>query len=105
MKLLTIFYFLTIFFTAYILPKDSNLVFVQQDSNSVVTETKSVQDTAQTNKNTQDSTLTNLTEQVGIDKIRDLISFEKIIGSLFILLIGFFLLKIITKIQSNIVLL
>jgi len=102
MKLLTIFYFLTIFFTAYALPNDSNLVFVQQDSNSVVTETKSVQDTAQTNKNTQDSTLTNLTEQVGIDKIRDLISFEKIIGSLFVLLVGFFLLKIITKILQYI---
>ena len=98
MKILTIFYFLTIFFTAYLLPNDSDLVIVQQDSNSVVTETKTFQDTAQTNKNRLDSNKTNLTEKVGIDSIKDLISFEKIIGSLFVLLVGFFFLKMLTKI-------
>ena len=98
MKILTIFYFLTIFFTAYLLPNDSDLVIVQQDSNSVVTETKTFQDIAQTNKNRLDSNKTNLTEKVGIDSIKDLISFEKIIGSLFVLLVGFFFLKMLTKI-------
>lgn len=98
MKLLTIFYFLTIFFTAYLLPNDSDLVIVQQDSNSVVTETKTFQDTTQTNKSRLDSNKTNLTEKVGIDSIKDLISFEKIIGSLFVLLVGFFFLKMLTKI-------
>ena len=115
MKLFTIFYFLTIFFTAYVLLNDSNLVFAQQDSNSVITETKTFQDTVQTNKSIQDSTKTfqdtvqtnksildssktSLTEKVGIDSIKDLISFEKIIGSLLVLLVGFFFLKILTKI-------
>ena len=102
MKPLTILYFLTIYLISSVSLIECNKVFAQQDSISVITETKMVQDTAHVNKNTQDSTLTNLTEQVGIDKIRDLISFEKIIGSLFVLLIGFFLLKIITKILQYI---
>ena len=102
MKPLTILYFLTIYLISSVSLIECNKVFAQQDSISVITETKMVQDTAHVNKNTQDSTLTNLTEQVGIDKIRNLISFEKIIGSLFVLLIGFFLLKIITKILQYI---
>ena len=98
MKLLTIFYFLTIFFTGYALQNDSNQVLIQQDSNSVVAETKTLQDTAETNKSIQDSTKKNLTDKVGLERIKDLISFEKIIGSLLVLLVGFFLLKILTRI-------
>lgn len=98
MKLLTIFYFLTIFFTGYALQNDSNQVLVQQDSNSVVAETKTLQDTAETNKSIQDSTKKKLTDKVGLERIKDLISFEKIIGSLLVLLVGFFLLKILTRI-------
>ena len=98
MKLLTIFYFLIIFFTGYALQNDSNQVLIQQDSNSVVAETKTLQDTAETNKSIQDSTKKNLTDKVGLERIKDLISFEKIIGSLLVLLVGFFLLKILTRI-------
>ena len=98
MKLLTIFYFLTIFFTGYALQNDSNQVLIQQDSNSVVAETKTLQDTAETNKSIQDSTKKNLTDKVGLERIKDLISFEKIIGSLLVLLVGFFFLKILTRI-------
>ncbi|MCW9094288.1 MAG: mechanosensitive ion channel family protein [Ignavibacteriaceae bacterium] len=98
MKSLTILYLLTIYLTAFVLPGEYNKVFAQQDSNSVITVTKTIQDTVQKNENQQDTTLTNLTEKVGLDRIRELISFEKIIGSLFVLVVGFFLLKIITKI-------
>ena len=98
MKLLTIFCFLIIFFTGYALQNDSNQVLIQQDSNSVVAETKTLQDTAETNKSIQDSTKKNLTDKVGLERIKDLISFEKIIGSLLVLLVGFFLLKILTRI-------
>ena len=98
MKLLTIFYFLIIFYTGYALQNDSNQVLVQQDSNSVVAETKTLQDTAETNKSIQDSTRKNLTDKVGLERIKDLISFEKIIGSLLVLLVGFFFLKILTRI-------
>ena len=118
MKLLTILYLLTIYLTAYLSLSEPNMVFAQQDSNSIVfaqqdsnsvvfeqqdsnsivNETKIVQDSAKINKNIQDSTQTNLTEKVSIDRIKDLISFEKIIGSLFVILVGFFFLKILTKI-------
>jgi len=98
MKSLTIIYLLTIYLAANASLSEYNKVFAQQDSNSVLTVTKTIQDTVQKNKNQLDSTLTNLTEKVGLDRIKDLISFEKIIGSLFVLLVGFFLLKIITKI-------
>ncbi|MCW9097358.1 MAG: mechanosensitive ion channel family protein, partial [Ignavibacteriaceae bacterium] len=98
MKSLTILYLLTIYLTVFVLPGEYNKVFAQQDSNSVITVTKTIQDTVQKNENQQDTTLTNLTEKVGLDRIRELISFEKIIGSLFVLVVGFFLLKIITKI-------
>jgi MscS family membrane protein len=98
MKSLTILYLLTIFLTSNVLLSEYNKVFAQQDSNSVITVTKTIQDTVQKNKNQQDSTLTDLTEKVGIDRIRDLISFEKIIGALLVLIVGFFLLKLITKI-------
>lgn len=98
MKPLTILYILIIYLIANIYLSEYNLVFAQQDSNSVISLTKSSQDSFQKNLKQQDSTVTNLTERVGIDRIKDLISFEKIIGSLLILLIGFFFLKIITKI-------
>jgi len=98
MKRFTILYILTIYLSAFVCLSEYSQVFAQQDSNAVVTETKTVQDTAQKNKSSQDSSQTKLIDEVSIDRIKDLISFEKIIGSLFILLIGFFFLKILTKI-------
>ena len=81
MKRFTILYILTIYLLAYVCLSDYSQVFAQQDSNSVVTETKSVQDTLQKNINSQDSSQTKFLEEVSIDRIRNLISFEKIIGS------------------------
>jgi len=98
MKPLKILYILTIYLIAYVFLSEYNPVLAQQDSNSVLTETKKVQVTAQDNDNKKDSVQTNLTEKLGLDKIKDLISFEKIVGSLFVLLVGFFFLKLITKI-------
>ena len=98
MKPLKILYILTIYLIAYVFLSEYNPVLAQQDSNSVLTETKKVQVAAQDNDNKKDSVQTNLTEKLGLDKIKDLISFEKIIGSLFVLLVGFFFLKLITKI-------
>lgn len=98
MKLLTILYFLTIYLTCFNCPNDFNIAFAQQDSNTAITETKKVQVTEKDNKNNKDSVQKDFTENVGLDKIKDLISFEKIIGSLFVLLVGFFFLKLITKI-------
>ena len=98
MKLLTILYFLTIYLTGFDFQNDFNITFAQQDSNAVVNETKKVQVTEQDNVNNKDSVQKDFTENVGLDKIKDLISFEKIIGSLFVLLVGFFFLKLITKI-------
>ena len=98
MKLITIFYFLTIYLTGFDCQNDFNIAFAQQDSNAVVTETKKVRDTKQGIENKKDSVHTDFTENVGIDRIKDLISFEKIIGSLLVLLVGFFFLKLVTKI-------
>jgi small-conductance mechanosensitive channel len=98
MKLFTILYFLTIYLTGFDCLNDFNVAFAQQDSNSVETETKKVQVTEQDNETKKDTVQTDFTENVGIDKIKDLISFGKIIGSLFVLLVGFFFLKLLTKI-------
>lgn len=98
MKPLTILFLLTIYLSANASLNEYNKVFAQQDSNSVITQTKTVQDTVQRKNNSPESTQTKLTEKVGIDRIKDLVSFEKIIGSLLVLLVGFFFLKIITRI-------
>lgn len=98
MKLLTILYFLTFYLTGFDCPNDFNIAFAQQDSNAAITETKKVQVTEHDNENNEDSVRKDFTENVGLDKIKDLISFEKIIGSLFVLVVGFFFLKLIAKI-------
>jgi len=98
MKLLTILYFLTIYLTGFDCPNDFNIAFAQQDSNTAITETKKVQVTEHDNENNEDIVQKDFTEDVGLDKIKDLISFEKIIGSLFVLVVGFFFLKLIAKI-------
>ncbi len=49
MKRFTILYILTIYLLAYVCLSEYSQVFAQQDSNSVVSETKSVQDTLQKN--------------------------------------------------------
>ncbi len=102
MKRFTILYILTIYLLAYVCLSEYSQVFAQQDSNAVITETKKIQDTAQKNNSSQDSSQTKLLDEVSIDRIRNLISFQKIIVSLIVLLLGFFLLKIATKILQYI---
>jgi len=98
MKTLSIIYLIAFYFIASHYISGYNILFAQQDSNVVLKESKTAKETAHADKNIQDSTLTDITEQEGIEKIRDLFSFEKIIASLIVILAGFFLLKIITKV-------
>lgn len=98
MKNLALIYLLSFYFIAFPSLCGFNIVFAQHDSNTVITETKALQDTLQKDENLRDTTQTDLTEQIGVDGIKNLISFQKIVGSLIVLLAGFFFLKIVTKI-------
>jgi len=98
MKKLLIIHTLTLFFITSPFLSESNFVFAQQDSNSIVIEIKSSQDTTQSESDEKEKTSLNITDEVGINSIKDLFKFEKIIASLIVLLVGFYLLKIVTKI-------
>jgi len=98
MKKLLIVHTLTLFFITSPFLSESNFVFAQQDSNATGIEIKSSQDITQNDVSEKDKTSLNITDDVGINNIKDLFKFEKIIASLIILLAGFYLLKIITKI-------
>lgn len=98
MKTLSILYLIALYFIASHYLNGYNILFAQQDSNVVLKTSKTIQEAVHTEKNIQDSTLSDSTEQDGIEKIRNLFSFEKITASLIVILAGFFLLKIITKI-------
>ncbi len=98
MKKLLIVNILTLFFITSLFLSDCDSVFAQQDSNAVSIEIKSSQEITQKSGDEKDKTGLNITGEVGIDSIKDLFKVEKIIASLVILLVGFYLLKIITKI-------
>ena len=98
MKKLLILHTLTLFFIISLFLSECNFVFAQQDSSSIVIEIKSSQDTTQNDGDEKEKTSLNITDEVGINSIKDLFKFEKIIASLIVLLVGFYLLKIITKI-------
>jgi len=98
MKTLSIIYLIVFYFLGSCYHGGNNFVFAQQDSNVIVSESKSLQKKVQTNENIQDSTKSELIGEEGIGNIKSLFSFDKILGSLIVLLAGFFLLKIITKI-------
>jgi len=98
MKKLLIVHTLTLFFITSLFLSECNFVFAQQDSNSIVIEIKSSQDTTQNDGVEKEKTSLNITDEVGMNSIKDLFKFEKIIASLIVLLVGFYLLKIITKI-------
>ncbi|HEY6626207.1 MAG TPA: mechanosensitive ion channel domain-containing protein [Ignavibacteriaceae bacterium] len=98
MKKLLIVHTLTLFFITSLFLSVCNFVFAQQDSNSIVIEIKSSQDTTQSESDEKEKTSLNITDEVGINSIKDLFKFEKIIASLIVLLVGFYLLKIVTKI-------
>ena len=98
MKTLSIIYLITIYLIPFLYLSEYNLVYAQQDSISLTVERPTIQDTVQKNSDTKNSINPDLSEGVGIDGIKDLFNFEKLIASLIVLLAGFYLLKIITKI-------
>jgi len=98
MKTLTLFYLFVFTFLGISFQGGNNFVFAQQDSGVVVTDSKITQEAVQANENIKDSTKSKFVGEEGIGKIKSLFSFEKIIVSLIVLLVGFFLLKILTKI-------
>ncbi len=98
MKKISIIHLLTLFFLTSFSLGECDYILAQQDSGSVVLEIKRIQDTAKNSNVENDKSNLNITGEVGIDSIKDLFKVEKIIASLVILLVGFYLLKIITKI-------
>lgn len=98
MKKLLIVHTLALFFITSLFLSECNFIFAQQDSNSIHIEIKSSQDAAQNDGDEKEKTSLNITDEVDINSLKDLFKFEKIIASLVILLVGFYLLKIITKI-------
>ena len=109
MKNILIKYFL--FFVLFILFSQSGYtkLIAQTDSNSVnaVIETvedtslnliESISDTIQKTSEISSKEEPDVTEEVGIESIKNIFKFEKIIASLIVLLLGFYILKIITKI-------
>jgi small-conductance mechanosensitive channel len=98
MKTLSIIYFITFYLFSFPYLSEYNLVYAQQDSISLTAERPTIQDTVQKTGDTKNSLNPDLSDGVGIDGIKDLFNFEKLIASLIVLLSGFYLLKILTKI-------
>ena len=109
MKNKSILYFLIHLLFTLLFQNDYTKLFAQTDSNSINTVIETFKDTTQKKANSLTDTIqrTNntdtkenpeLTEEIGIESIKDIFKFEKIITSLIVLLVGFYLLKIITKI-------
>ncbi|MBT8380269.1 MAG: mechanosensitive ion channel family protein [Ignavibacteria bacterium] len=103
MQSLTKIFFTILFLLVLTNVSQTDTLSVQLDSSQVVVEqTESVKDTSTKKETVKDTTQTSITEKVGIDNLKDLFKFEKILGSLIIILVGFYLLKIITKILQYI---
>lgn len=109
MKNKSILYFLILLLCTLLFQNDYTKLFAQTDSNSINTvieafkdttqkKADSLTDTIQRTNNTDTKENPELTEEIGIESIKDIFKFEKIITSLIVLLVGFYLLKIITKI-------
>lgn len=102
MKTLSISNFLIIYFIAFLYLGEYNIIFAQQDSIPVTTESTSSTDTLQKSSDIKNGVNLDLNEEVGLDGIKNLFNFEKLIASLIVLLVGFYLLKLITKILQYI---
>jgi small-conductance mechanosensitive channel len=98
MKQLSIIYIITLYTITFLFLGENNIVFAQQDSNAVINELKIDQNTSQKNNNENEKLTINISEEVGINSLKDLSIIEKILVSLIIFLVGFYLLKMITKI-------
>lgn len=98
MKTLSIIYLILFYFSGSCYPGGNNFVYAQQDSNVIIKESNSIQENVKSNENIKDSTKSKLIGEDGIGKIKSLFSFDKILASLIVLLGGFFLLKVLTKV-------
>ena len=98
MKPLSIIYRIAPYLIAFLFLIENNFVFAQQDSNSAVNEIKSDQNITLKNNDEKQKLNINIKDEVGIDRIKDLSGVEKILVALIILLVGFYLIKLITRI-------
>jgi MscS family membrane protein len=98
MKPLSIIYRIAPYLIAFLFLIENNFVFAQQDSNSAVNEIKSDQNITLKNNDEKQKLNIKVTDEVGIDSIMDLSGVEKILVALIILLVGFYLIKLITKV-------
>ena len=77
----------------------TNSITVLPDSGKTLIEkTEIVKETSNEDISKKDTTQKSISEEVGSNGIKDLLKLEKIIGLLVVVLIGFYLLKLITKV-------
>jgi MscS family membrane protein len=98
MKSLSFIYRITLYLIAFLFLIENNFVFAQQDSNATVNEIKSDQNLTIKHNDEKQKLNINATNEVNIDGIMDLSDIEKILVALIILLVGYYLLKLITRI-------
>jgi MscS family membrane protein len=98
MKSLSFIYRITPYVIAFLFLIENNFVFAQQDSNATVNEIRSDQNITLKNKDEKQKLNININDEVGIDSLMDLSDIEKILATLIILLVGFYLIKLITRI-------
>ena len=109
MKNVPIKYILSIILSLLFFQGSHYILVAQTDSESLSTFVKSIKDTTQKVIETAPDTIqrtdeksteekSDITTEVGIESIKDIFKVEKIIAALIVLLVGFYLLKIITKI-------
>lgn len=109
MKNNSIKYYLIVIALILCFQNSNTKLFAQNDSSAVSTVVETIKDTSkksivspsdtiqQTDDKNNDKE-SDITEGIGIESIKDIFKFEKIFASLIVFLIGFYLLKIITKI-------
>ena len=97
MKPISIIYRLTFYFIAFLFLIENNFVFAQMDSNTV-NEIKSDQNVTLQHNDEKQKLNININDEVGIDSIKDLSDIEKFLVALIILLVGFYLIKLLTRI-------
>jgi|WetSurSiteA1Bulk_404760.scaffolds.fasta_scaffold13261_2 MscS family membrane protein len=98
MKSLSFIYRITPYLIAFLFLIENNFVFAQQATNSVVNEIKSDQNITLKKNDEKQKLNININDEVGIDSLMDLSDIEKILATLIILLVGFYLIKLITRI-------
>lgn len=83
------------------IPPDTGRTLIEKIEEKTEEKTEIVKETSTFDIMTKDSIQTSIKEETGIDTKEDSFKFEKIVISILIILAGFYLLKIITKILQN----